>query len=320
MNGDARRADTMPALKPPILLIGNVRSGTSMMHDLFDLHPEVKAWYEPRTVWVYADPGRRHDRFDAGDATPRVKRYIRERFLRRQETHGGLRIMEKTPSNIMRIPYVHAIFPESKFVYIVREPLANLSSSEIKWRQPISFAHIMTRLRMTPRSQLHYYVGRALVDHFRRRILRRPHVSVWGVRYPGIYDDLARLTTEQVIAKQWAACSRQAEEDFASVDPQIVRRVRYEDFVADPVAQFEAILNHFDLDMTDGIAREVQRRVDPGRQLKWKRLDPEVIRACLPYLREEMARHGYTPPDDLIEEHDRAVRADASAAQPSRST
>ena len=108
-------------LKPPILLIGNVRSGTSMMARLFDAHPEVTGWPEPRTVWTYADPARPHDRFDADDATPRVRRWIRRRFLAYQRRHGGLRVMEKTPSNVLRIPYVHAIFPESKLLYLIRE-------------------------------------------------------------------------------------------------------------------------------------------------------------------------------------------------------
>jgi len=42
-------------LKIPIFLFGNVRCGTSLMRNLFNLHPEIVKWYEPRTVWVYAE-------------------------------------------------------------------------------------------------------------------------------------------------------------------------------------------------------------------------------------------------------------------------
>ena len=154
-------------LKPPIFLLGNVRSGTSLMHDLFDMHPEVKSWYEPRTIWTYADPARRHDRFDEGDATPRVINYIRSRFLDYQQRHGDARIMEKTPSNLLRIPYVRAIFPEAKYLYLVREPLANISSSELMWSTPVRPHKVWRRLKETPKSQLHYYFGRYLVDHGR---------------------------------------------------------------------------------------------------------------------------------------------------------
>jgi hypothetical protein len=296
-------------LKPPFFLLGNVRSGTSMLYDVFDLHDDVTCWYEPRTIWVYGAPGRRHDRFDAADATPRVRRYVRKRFLKRQRRHGGRRIMEKTPSNILRIPYVAAIFPEAKLVYVVREPLANLSSSELRWRTPIYWHRVWGRFLECPKSQLHHHVGRLFVDRWRRHVLRRKHVSVWGVRYPGIYEDLKRLTVEEVIARQWSHCSRQAEEDLAALDPARLVRVRYEDFVTDPVAQYRRIAAHVDLRPTEAIEARIREMVDPGRRDKWRRLDEDVLRRCLPILRDEMARHGYEPPEDLQRLLDAPARA-----------
>ena len=288
-------------LKPPIFLLGNVRSGTSLMHDLFDMHPEVKSWYEPRTIWAYADPGRRHDRFDENDATPDVVTYIRGRFLRYQRKHGNARIMEKTPSNLMRIPYVRAIFPEARYLYLVREPLANISSSEFMWQTPVHANKVWRRLKETPKTQLHYYFARYVVDHTRVRLLRKKYQSVWGVRYPGIYRDIRRLRVEEVIAKQWVACSQQARADLAALDPSIMLNMRYEDFVASPVDQFARVLGHFDLDMTPEIERALEERVDPNRQQKWRRLDPEVIHAALPILSEEMQRHGYDLPDEYTQ-------------------
>lgn len=286
-------------LKPPIFLLGNVRSGTTMIHDLFDRHEQVRSWLEPRTVWVFADPGRRHDQFDESDATEGVKRYIRKRFLRYQQRHGNLRIMEKTPSNMMRIPYVHAIFPEARFVYIIREPLANLSSSEYRWRMVINLPHLWNRFLEVPKSQLHHYAARFVTDNFRKKILRQPYVSVYGVRYPGIYEDIRQMTVAEVIAKQWVICSRQAEEDIPKLPPGTVIRIRYEDFVRDPVDSFRNLCEHFDLPLTGDLEKHIRDTVDPGRQTKWRRLDPEVVTRCLPILVDEMKRHGYEVPEDL---------------------
>jgi hypothetical protein len=289
-----------PDLKPPIFLLGNVRSGTTMMFLFFDAHPALAGWYEPRTVWTYADPSRRHDRFDASDASPRVIRYIRERFRKYQEQHGGRRVMEKTPSNVLRIPYVRAIFPECRYLYMVREPLANLSSSELKWQVSLNRVQFWKRLRETPKSQLHHYAGRLARDKV-RKLLGKKHVSVWGVRYPGIYDDLRRMTVEEVIAKQWVKCCEYAEKDLAALDPALVLRVRYEEFVADPVAQFERIARHFDLDLPSALAQHIRETVDPERQTKWRRLDVEVLRRCVPIVRDEMGRQGYALPAELQE-------------------
>lgn len=291
-------------LTPPILLIGNVRSGTSMLQSFFELCPGIATWFEPRTVWMYADPARRHDRFDASDATPRVKRYIRRRFLARQHAEGA-RIMEKTPSNTMRLPFVHAVFPESKLIYVVRNPLSQVASSEMRWQNAINRQRAWVRFLETPKTQLHYYAGKAFADHFRKRVLRKRHVGVWGVRYPGIYEDLKAIPREEVIAKQWAECSRQMAEDIAALPDGLVYQVRYEDLVADPIAHFGPMCRHVGVEPTSEILEQVRERADPGRQDNWKRLDPELIRAMLPHLTAEMARHGYEPPDKLPDEEER---------------
>ncbi|MHC4349716.1 MAG: sulfotransferase family protein [Planctomycetota bacterium] len=283
-------------LKPPIVLFGNVRSGTTMLQRLFGTHPEVTTWLEPRTVWAYADPRRRHDRFDESDATEQVRRYLRKRFLRYQRRHGNRRIMEKTPSNVMRIPYVAATFPESKFVYIVREPLANLSSTELRGTRGLGLKRTWIRFLETPKTQLHHYVGRYLVDHFRVKALRR-RPSYYGVRYPGFEEDRARLTRFELIAKQWVACARQARADLARLEPDRVIHLRYEDFVQQPVDHFGRVLEHVDLRMTREVEQTLREQVDPGRQKKWYRLDREVIVRCLPILEDEMTRQGYAVPD-----------------------
>jgi hypothetical protein len=283
-------------LKPPIFLIGSVRSGTTMFHHLFNLHEDIESWFEPRTIWMYANPGRKYDQFTADDATSRVTKYIRKRFLQFQKKHGNRRIMEKTPSNTMRVPYVEAIFPESKMLYIIREPFANLSSAELRWQtRSNNWHHLWVRLMECPKTQLHYYIGRFLIDNIRRNILRKKHFSIWGVRYKGIYDELKQkdVTLEELICKQWVECSKQADEDLSKMDPSKVMRIRYEDFVQNPVEMYRDITDFFNLELTEKIESQIKEMVDPGRQDKWKRLDIDVLRRCYPILKDEMQRHGY---------------------------
>jgi hypothetical protein len=69
-------------LRPPIVLFGNTRSGTTIVQKVLSTHPDVVGWYEPNELWLYGDPGRIHDEFDENDATYKVKQYIRKRFLK----------------------------------------------------------------------------------------------------------------------------------------------------------------------------------------------------------------------------------------------
>jgi hypothetical protein len=115
-------------LKPPIIIFGNTRSGTTIVQKVMSAHSNVAGWYEPNALWLYADTGRIHDEFDESDATNKVKQYIRKQFLKYQKRHGNCVVLEKTPQNILRIPYVRAIFPEATFLFIVRNPFSFISS------------------------------------------------------------------------------------------------------------------------------------------------------------------------------------------------
>lgn len=287
-------------LKPPILLLGNTRSGTTIVQNLVATHPGVVGWYEPRTLWLYADPGRSHDEFGESDATPRVKRYVRKRFLAFQRKHGNRVVMEKTPANILKIPYVRAIFPEANYLFIVRNPFSFISSVESKWRhRPIGKKGTRRRLGSTPITQWHHYAGRYVRDKYLRRIQQRKYLSLWGPRYAGIQQDLATHDVLTVVARQWAVCSRKAEEALASFGAGRVLRFRYEDFVADPVAHLERVCDHCGLRMTDAMVEVALESVDRERQQKWRRFDPRDLARIVPEIEAEMERHGYEIPPEI---------------------
>lgn len=288
-------------LRPPIILFGNIRSGTTIVQKLIATHPDVADWYEPRTLWLYADPGRNHDEFDESDATPRVKRYIRRRFMGFQRRHGDRIVMEKTPANILKIPYVHAIFPEATYLFMVRNPFSFLSSVEMKWQRPVSARGVRRRLRSTPIGQLHHYAGRLVRDQFGKRILHRKYLSTWGPRYKGMDEDLRTHHLLTVIARQWARCSRKAAEDLSRFAAGQVLAFRYEDFVEDPTTHLDRISRHCGLRMTKDMVTAANEWVESDRQLKWHRFRMEELARILPEVRDEMARHGYQVPAEIVE-------------------
>jgi hypothetical protein len=298
-------------LKPPIILFGNTRSGTTLVQNLVCEHPGMVAWYEPRTLWLYADPGRPDDEFDERDATPKVVRFIRKQFERYQRSHGDRAVMEKTPANIFKIPYVRAILPEARYLYIVREPFAFISSVEFKWQSRLTAKGIRRRLRYTPVGQWPFYAGRFLRDLVAKKVLHRKYLKVWGPRYRGMLEDLETHDLLTVIARQWAEGSRRAARDLAWFEPGRVLAFRYEDLVADPVPLLERICHHVGLDMTVGMERAAIESVKPDRQDKWRRFDPRDLARILPEIEGEMARHGYPVPEEI-----RRVDREEDAGEP----
>jgi Sulfotransferase family len=288
-------------LKPPIILFGNTRSGATMVQKVIDLHPDVVSWYEPNALWLYADPGRIHDEFEENDATKRAKKYIRKRFLKYQEQHGNLRIMEKTPQNLLRIPYVRSIFPEATFLFIVRDPFSFISSVEYKWQRTVTGTGIVRRLKDTPLSQLHHWVRRYIVQQFNKRILRKKYLSIWGPRYKGIQDDLNTHDLMTVIARQWSVPSAKAEKDMALFEDGQILRLKYEDFVEDPISDLERIYAHCGLKVNNDVLKATKEMVKSDRTLKWKRFDPRVLAQILPEISNEMNRHGYEIPPEIAQ-------------------
>lgn len=284
---------------PPIIVLGNTRSGTTVVQNLIAAHPDVVAWYEPRNLWQYADPGRENDEFDAVDATDRVKRYIRRKFLAYQRRNGGRRIVEKTPVNILRIPYVHAIFPDATYLYIVRSPWSFISSVELKWQRTVSVRGLFWRFRSTPPSQLHHYIAKYVRQIWDKRILRRKYLSVWGPRYEGISHDLATEDMITVVARQWSIPSRKAAEDLEQFPPGKVLSLRYEDLVEDPLNHLARIAEHCGLDASPEMVSYAKDMIAADRQEKWRRMDPTDLATVIHEVREEMIRHSYSLPEEI---------------------
>jgi hypothetical protein len=259
------------------------------------------ALYEPVGLWLYADPGRSHDEFGEKDATDQVKRYIRNEFLKYQQQHENRLIVEKTPHNILRIPYVRAIFPEAHFLYIVRNPLSFVSSVELKWQQPATRKRIVKRLKSTPVTQLHHYLQRFLNQQWNNRILGRKYLSIWGPRYKGIQEDLKTENLMTVIARQWSRASSKAERDLALFEDGQVLRLRYEDFVQDPISHMERLCTHCGLQMTNDMAKTTKEIVKTDRKLKWQRFEPHTLARIIPELYDEMERHSYEIPAEIAQ-------------------
>jgi hypothetical protein len=272
-----------PRLTKPIFVLGFARSGTTMLGFLFHQHPDVAYWGEPRTIWMHGHAYRDHDELGAEDVTPRIQRFITSAFQRRIDEAGATRLAEKTPSNCLRLPFIHALFPDCRVLHVLRDGRAVVRSLMPEMSQPASRVRLRKRLRETPWTDLPAQlplVGRALL----RRFTRRKTASLWGPRPRG-WQGWLSLPAHQRIARQWSRTMEIALRDGRALPSENYMELRYEDFVREPLEHLRRILEFTELSPCTEMEAYIRRRIDPERSARRHkplepRIEADIVEAC----------------------------------------
>ena len=121
----------------PIVIVSPPRSGSSLLFetlsqspDLWSVGGESHAVIERVPGLHPAQRGWHSNRLGADAADPLTVRRLRRRFhavLHDRDgrpppaRHERLRLLEKTPRNALRIPFLRAVFPGATFLFLYRE-------------------------------------------------------------------------------------------------------------------------------------------------------------------------------------------------------
>jgi hypothetical protein len=277
---------------PPIILIGTQRSGTTWMGDVFARHPRLAYWPEPRHVWTSGNSYRPDDVLTAADARPSVTRRIRAIFDRFVEERGKDRLVEKTPSNCLRMPFIRAIYPDAKMILIVRDGRSVMRSTGAILEQGVPGNRIVSRALETPLWEWPAYIPRAASTIY-RKVARKP-LAFWGPRPPGWRDWVRNDPREVILAKQWAATISRAIEDGLAQPPELFFQYKYEEFMARPRENMERLLDFCQLENAGDVIEFVTATADPARQHKWKdEIDEGTLDLVRPHMEPTLNRLGY---------------------------
>lgn len=89
--------------------------------------------FECEWVWAQAgkdlwDPNCTDLTTDAGYSNPQFERMVRSTIRRHLLVQGAQRFLNKNPIHLLRLEYLLKLFPDARFVYIVRNPAATVLS------------------------------------------------------------------------------------------------------------------------------------------------------------------------------------------------
>ncbi len=299
-----------------VSIVGAGRSGTNLLAWTFGHESsQFKNLLENRYVWSYGQRRRSIDNRDAADANERVCGFIRDHFQRQMAAPNQI-LIDKTPSNALRIPFVAAVMPEAKIINIIRDGRDNVVSRTRQWEgqrkgedASVTTAaslsgklriigdrarHISTLLRRgnLPLRQIPAMVGDyapALGLHLLTGKPRR-----YAERVAGLSHVREMLGLDAAAAVQWREVVMTAHVDGSKLGPDRYLEVRYERLVNEPVAVWNDIMAFVGVEPTGAGAAYLEETIRPQGKPDWldgpARARTEAVEA---HLRPSLEYLGY---------------------------
>jgi hypothetical protein len=277
-----KRLPAVRRVEKPVFILGTGRSGTTVLGVVLSLHRDVGFLNEPKALWHAIHPGedligsysRGPARYRMGraDADQEVVRSAHRLFGAYLALAGARRVVDKYPEMIFRVPFVKAIFPDARFLFLVRNGWDTCHSIE-GWSQ---------RLGKQARSEIHDWWGAN-----RRK---------WDLLLEQIVPEHPDLLTHRDAMRGW---TRQA--DMAAVEwivtmregrrvmreyPGDVMQVTYEALCRDPRPAMEQIGEFAGLERDETLLRYAESVLRPARPRSPVALAPVIERTFLDTMRE----------------------------------
>jgi hypothetical protein len=267
-----------------------------LLGNLLATHPKLAHVEEPRLTWKFGNDDK-SDMLRGEDARPEVCQHIRQTFARAVQDAGRQRLIEKTPSNSLRMEFVDRVLPGSLFVHTIRDGVESVLSIRRFWQEHahgLPKAKLLERLKeINLKRAPHYF------KEFVRRVMPKQLSGfvgkpVWGPRIPGIDGLLEQLDLLEVCCLQWRMCVEQACYYGRQLPPDRYMECRLEEMSP---ALLDKVLDFCQLEMTPEVETGFEQLFD--KKLTTRRRSnaaPEDLEMIRRWIGPTMQWLGQDPP------------------------
>jgi hypothetical protein len=261
----------------PVIILAAPRSGSTMLfetlaraealwtiggegHEIIEgvekLNPSSGAVESNRLTAEHADPE------TAGLVRQRLLSILRDRngVAYDPSVNGMVRVLEKTPKNALRLPFLDRLYPDARYIFLFREPRQNISSIMEAWRA------------------VHWVTYRNLPGW----------EGDWSMLLPPGYHEMRGRPLEDVAAFQWDSANRFILDDLGQTDPERWTAISYQDLVENPDAEIRRLCAFaeipFDAVLSQHVAKPLPHSrltLTPPSAEKWKK-NADAIEKILP--------------------------------------
>ena len=262
-----------PVFDRPVFIVSSPRSGSTLLFEtlaqaseLYTIGQESHALIEGMSE---LNPGQldfESNRLTANAATPVVAQELRQRMWAELRDREGaapngapVRVLEKTPKNSLRVPFLAEVFPQARFVYLYRDPRETLSSMIEAWQSG----------RFRTYANLPGWEG-----------------LPWSMLLVPGWRDLKGRSLEQIVAAQWEITTQTLLDDLSALPAGRVQVVHYDAFLADPASEVARLCESLGLSWDRPLANALplsRYTVSKPAAEKWRR-HADMIEQVLPGL------------------------------------
>ncbi len=219
----------------PIIILGAARSGTKLLRSVINSSEHIAAVpYDINYIWRYGNEHFRHDALPEETATKKICTFIRKQLSKASAATNKTRIVEKTVSNALRMPFVNKVLPDAQYIFIARDGRDVVESAMRCWQKNPEVTYLLQKLKTYPWQHCISYAVRYALGLISQRLGIGSAAHSWGPRYPGIEEDLKTLCLPTVCARQWQSTMSHYEESRGLISPDSLLEIRYEDLVLQP--------------------------------------------------------------------------------------
>ncbi|MEO7410398.1 MAG: sulfotransferase [Sphingomicrobium sp.] len=252
-------------LTRPIFIVSSPRSGSTFLFetmarapDLFTIGGESHRVIEQFPQFSVPARDFPSNRLDASDADPEPVERLAEAFyaeLRDREgapAIGSVRMLEKTPKNALRVPFLDAAWPDCDFVFLYRDVRETFASMAEAWGSG--------GFRTYPR--LPGWTG-----------------LPWSMLLVPGWRDLIGLPLAEVIARQWATAMDILVDDLSALPAGRVHGIDYSDLRRDPQQSIDLLARRlgfaWDVTLETQLPLSAHTVSRPAAD-KWRAIEPVI--------------------------------------------
>jgi len=265
-------------LDRPVFIMAAPRSGSTLLFETLIKSTSLHSTGDESHGLIETFPGLRPENrsppsnfLDANDATEPVKENISRAFATSLVDYLGqksinpaegddlqpIRMIEKTPKNILRIPFFDELYPDALFIYLYRDPLENISSIIDGWHS----GHFVT------------YPGLQVA------------AGPWSFLLPPGWEKKKNDPVEKLAAWQWINAHEHAIKAFTKIGQKRIFCLNYDDFLAHSAKTVKQLCVFMDIPYDSGLAEHCSNPLPLSRYTltepqkdKWKKNAAELAR------------------------------------------